>query len=1039
MKKTLFAAFLIFLLSTGSVSAAMINSNLSLGSKGSEVVTLQTYLIQQNLLTTETGAATGYFGNQTFEAVKVYQRSNNIEATGFVGPLTRVAINKVIQNQYSDPATTAITVLPDSFKLTDPIAAAAGLSSTEPVIVNGNIPVQILVIDTVLYQWKDGLFVKIAQGADVSSAIQKFSGINWAQIEGRSTLNKVFIGSTAVIASTLTGAVIGSAIVSVPAAVVTSGLVGVGITSATSGISSTVLAGSSFGPVGAGIGLAVGGAIVAIKLILNKGQDKVRDTKKIEAAYPYFNDIMKQYWSVTPRSQEEAVALHDSARQTIQGIFDSITFEKASSRIDQQNWLQKNFYNSLTENLANWQKSFQDSYGALTVIKQTDGTLLSSVGVWGQVRIDVNGKVLSWENSTDIPPPPSVIEAILSRAPLSTAPFITGIQGWWLNEGHGSIASNATLVLYGKFPGSGNIVTVKDSSITKEYPATVLPGSGLVNYDQINVQLGTLYGNKVTATVKNNVGISNEMSIPVIVLPTGLSTSISNSVPPAPTSVQGTLAVKPVIAAVQGYDTSLANPVTTTLVSNKSAVLYGTFAPSGNSVMINSVPTKVTYENTNQINVQLGTFYTEVATIVVSNGGGESPPYAIGVTLPIVPPRLPASSDITPSITGVQGFDAVTGSYTTNTVGVGKTLVLYGTFPASGNKVTVGTATYEPWYQSTTQMNVSIPSDISTITKTVSVLVVTSSNKTSNISSLTLTVPAAVANPTCSGTAPACTPLNSCGKSNTGVKVCTNGVWTGCSVVAPAESTCTVVPPPPAPAQTAVGKCGTGTSNSSTGAPTSDLCVVGISSSVNLDTVAKAYTWSCSNGTPTSLVSCSKPYAGTINGVCGNTQNTEAPYTPQLGYDALCYTGSASNLARNSDGTYSWKCNGSAASTGVNAGSSVVCINKKSGGVYGTDTNQTTVPATPAPAAATNGVCGGATYVWSPQVPSNNYCSAGSVAGFAPNGDGTYGWTCVGTGTGATTATCANIKGYSSQVSTSNQLANAITALQALLKQITGN
>ncbi len=39
-------------------------------------------------------APTGYFGPITLNAVKAYQASKGIITTGFVGPLTRAALNK---------------------------------------------------------------------------------------------------------------------------------------------------------------------------------------------------------------------------------------------------------------------------------------------------------------------------------------------------------------------------------------------------------------------------------------------------------------------------------------------------------------------------------------------------------------------------------------------------------------------------------------------------------------------------------------------------------------------------------------------------------------------------------------------------------------------------------------------------------------------------------------------------------------------------------------------------------------------------------
>ncbi len=65
---------------------------LNMGSRGPEVYTLQNLLIQSGYLKV---SATGYFGVITLKAVKEFQRANNIVPVGFVGPVTRAALNSV--------------------------------------------------------------------------------------------------------------------------------------------------------------------------------------------------------------------------------------------------------------------------------------------------------------------------------------------------------------------------------------------------------------------------------------------------------------------------------------------------------------------------------------------------------------------------------------------------------------------------------------------------------------------------------------------------------------------------------------------------------------------------------------------------------------------------------------------------------------------------------------------------------------------------------------------------------------------------------
>lgn len=70
----------------GNSDNVKITKNLSYRSKGEQVTTLQTILIQQGYLT---GEPTGYFGILTLKAVKAFQKAHNINPTGFAGPATR--------------------------------------------------------------------------------------------------------------------------------------------------------------------------------------------------------------------------------------------------------------------------------------------------------------------------------------------------------------------------------------------------------------------------------------------------------------------------------------------------------------------------------------------------------------------------------------------------------------------------------------------------------------------------------------------------------------------------------------------------------------------------------------------------------------------------------------------------------------------------------------------------------------------------------------------------------------------------------------
>jgi hypothetical protein len=98
MKKVLIASG-IALFAIASIAGAQgytFNTNLTVGSTGADVVALQTWLIANgySIPAIASGAASkGYFGAQTQTAVKAYQAAKGIPSTGFVGPLTRGALN----------------------------------------------------------------------------------------------------------------------------------------------------------------------------------------------------------------------------------------------------------------------------------------------------------------------------------------------------------------------------------------------------------------------------------------------------------------------------------------------------------------------------------------------------------------------------------------------------------------------------------------------------------------------------------------------------------------------------------------------------------------------------------------------------------------------------------------------------------------------------------------------------------------------------------------------------------------------------------
>ncbi|MBP6948742.1 MAG: copper resistance protein NlpE N-terminal domain-containing protein [Candidatus Pacebacteria bacterium] len=65
--------------------------DLKFGQRGTQITKLQDFLIEKGYLNTN---STGYFGRMTANAVARYQKENNLDSVGRVGPLTRKAMNK---------------------------------------------------------------------------------------------------------------------------------------------------------------------------------------------------------------------------------------------------------------------------------------------------------------------------------------------------------------------------------------------------------------------------------------------------------------------------------------------------------------------------------------------------------------------------------------------------------------------------------------------------------------------------------------------------------------------------------------------------------------------------------------------------------------------------------------------------------------------------------------------------------------------------------------------------------------------------------
>lgn len=109
---TLFALTPIAHAQLGVVTTArQFDRNLTIGSYGDDVLDLQKLLNGLGFEVAATGAGsmgneTKYFGGMTKNAVIAFQKDNGVPGTGFVGPLTRAALNTV----------TAPTVVPPTSK-----------------------------------------------------------------------------------------------------------------------------------------------------------------------------------------------------------------------------------------------------------------------------------------------------------------------------------------------------------------------------------------------------------------------------------------------------------------------------------------------------------------------------------------------------------------------------------------------------------------------------------------------------------------------------------------------------------------------------------------------------------------------------------------------------------------------------------------------------------------------------------------------------------------------------------------------------------
>lgn len=98
--------FLMVLLAATTVPAKaedhIFSVNMTVGSKGVDVVRLQDFLESKGFLVMPHGVAKGYFGRLTAAALAAYQASQGIApVSGYFGPVTRMRVNQEMSKEPS--------------------------------------------------------------------------------------------------------------------------------------------------------------------------------------------------------------------------------------------------------------------------------------------------------------------------------------------------------------------------------------------------------------------------------------------------------------------------------------------------------------------------------------------------------------------------------------------------------------------------------------------------------------------------------------------------------------------------------------------------------------------------------------------------------------------------------------------------------------------------------------------------------------------------------------------------------------------------
>ena len=111
-----------------------ITQNLFLGIRGGEVTILQEFLQKNGWGIPNDATVTGFFGQVTESALKKFQETQGLEATGNTGPLSRAAINSLLKGKTSSVTKVSVpSVPPAKIILTQDLKA--GMKGGEVVVL----------------------------------------------------------------------------------------------------------------------------------------------------------------------------------------------------------------------------------------------------------------------------------------------------------------------------------------------------------------------------------------------------------------------------------------------------------------------------------------------------------------------------------------------------------------------------------------------------------------------------------------------------------------------------------------------------------------------------------------------------------------------------------------------------------------------------------------------------------------------------------------------------------------------------------------